>query len=327
MSQPIPVILDVDTGFDDALALLLALRAPQLEVLGITCVVGNQRLPQVVTNTLKILDVAEAPEIPVAAGMTLPLLEPLRTPMLLHGRDGMADLGLPPSSRRPVEVHAVEFLRQALAAATRPVTLIALAPLTNIAVFLRMYPELHSRVGQLMIMGGTYAAAGNTTPLAEFNIRHDPEAAAVVLASGLPIRLYTLDVFRRVAIRREEIEQFIAQPDPVAQVAGRILRHSCDYFRSDRALIGDAGAVAAVIEPEGVQGERLPITVELGGTISRGQTAVDRRPPESRARLREWCEPAPAEVDVIHTVDAARYRALFGQLVGGVELESVNRKM
>ncbi|MCB0117186.1 MAG: nucleoside hydrolase, partial [Caldilineaceae bacterium] len=180
-----PTILDVDTGYDDALALLLALRSPALDVRGVTCVAGNQRLPQVVVNTLKIMDVVGA-DVPVAAGMDRPLIEELREPALLHGHDGMADLGLPPSTRKVLDVHAVEFMRQTLAASTEPVTIIALAPLTNIATFLRMYPGLRDRIGEIVIMGGSAIAHGNTSPLAEFNIRQDPEAAAIVLSSGLP---------------------------------------------------------------------------------------------------------------------------------------------
>ncbi|NJN81158.1 MAG: nucleoside hydrolase [Caldilineaceae bacterium] len=287
-----------------------------MKVLGVTCVVGNQRLPQVVENTLKTLDVAAAPEIPVAAGAALPLIEKLRPPMLLHGDDGMANLGLPSSSRQPADIHAVELLRVLLEAATQPVTLIALAPLTNIALFLRLYPRLAETIDNLTIMGGTFADPGNTTPLAEFNIRHDPEAAAIVLESGLPIRLYTLDVFRRVAFTQAEAAILARSTARVAQTAGHMLMHSCGYFRSEAALIGDAGAVASVIDPTGVTSLRHPIHVELAGT-ARGQTIVDRRPPSSRQRLEDdWCTTSACEIQVITQVDAPRYRQLFAQTVG-----------
>ena len=314
---PLPVLIDVDTGNDDALALMLALRSPRLAVLGITCVHGNQTLDNVVGNTLKILDVVDAPDIPVAAGMHRPLIEPVRPPSLIHGHDGLGDLGLPASVRQPVSQHAVELMRQLLTAASEPVTLIALAPLTNIALLLRMYPHLHPKIAGLTIMGGAYVDFGNTAPNAEFNIRVDPEAAAMVLHSGLPINLYPLDVFRQIRFYRPEIAQFQASPDPVAQAVGGILAYGCDYFQADHSLIGDAGAVATVIDPDGATAEKAPITVELTGTATRGQTVLDRRSSAQRARSSEWWSPIEPEINVFTQVDAGRYRSLFAAAVNG----------
>jgi pyrimidine-specific ribonucleoside hydrolase len=132
-------------------------------------------LDQVVVNTLKVLDIAGAADIPVAAGMRQPLLEAVQLPSVILGHDGMGDLGLATSTRQLAEAHAVELLRQLLSQAVAPVTLIALAPLTNIAVLLRMYPEVRSKIAGITIMGGTFIAPGNTSPLAEFNVRVDPE--------------------------------------------------------------------------------------------------------------------------------------------------------
>ncbi len=307
-----PVILDVDTGYDDALALLLALRSPLLDVRGVTCVAGNQRLPQVITNTLKMMDILGA-DTPVAAGMDRPLIEDLREPALLHGRDGMADLGLPASTRKVVGVHAVELMRQVLAASSAPVTLIALAPLTNIATFLRMYPDLHNRIGEIVIMGGSAITYGNTSPLAEFNARQDPEATAIVLGSGLPIRLYPLDVFRKIRFDRAEIDGFAASADPVQQVAGRIMQHALAYFGAEWSLIGDAGAVATVIDPSGCRVQRLPVSVELTGTVTRGATIVDRRTSAQRARPNPWWQTSTSEIDVILDLDAEQYRRIFSK--------------
>ncbi|HXF63324.1 MAG TPA: nucleoside hydrolase [Caldilineaceae bacterium] len=316
---PLPVLLDVDTGFDDALALILALRSPRLRVLGVTCVVGNQRLDQVVANTLKVIEALGA-DVPVAAGMRLPLLEPLRTPMPLHGQDGMADLALPAPRGKPLPIHAVEFLRQTLLAASEPVTVIALAPLTNLALLIRMYPEAAERIANLVIMGGTLAGAGNVTPVAEFNIRHDPEAAAMVLGSELPICLYPLDVFRQIAFSRGESEAMAALADPAPRLAGGILCHSCTYFGSEAALIGDAGAVATVIDPAGCRRGRYAVTVELANGPARGQTVVDRRTPAAQARGAEWWPPAAPSVEIVEWVDVARYRRLFAETVGAAHL-------
>ena len=314
-NEPIPVILDVDTGYDDALALMLAVRSPRLEVLGVTCVHGNQQLNQVVVNTLKVLDVAEAPNIPVAAGMRQPLLEAVQPPSLIHGHDGMGDLGLPPSTRQLADVHAIELLRQLLTEAVVPITLIALAPLTNIAVLLRMYPEVRSKIAGLTIMGGTFIAPGNTSPLAEFNVRVDPEAAAIVLQSGLPIRLYPLDVFRQIHFDRAEIGQFKASSDPMAQAVAGIMTYACNYFQAEYSLIGDAGAVATVIEPEATVWERYPVMVELAGLAGRGQTVFDRRSARQRSKADEWWQPVATEIEVATSLDVQRYRRLFAEAV------------
>ena len=310
MDKPIPVLLDVDTGYDDALALLLALGSPALDVRAITCVAGNQRLPQVVTNTLKLLNALDD-ETPVAAGMDRPLLESMRPPLALHGRDGMADLDLPPSPRTVVPLHAVELMRHTLDASPEPVTLICLAPLTNIAVLLRMYPQLQPKIGRIVVMGGTLAAHGNTSPAAEFNIRHDPEAAAVVLSSALPVCLYPLDVFRAISFSRQEAAEMARSTSVAAQLAGRILRFACEFFQRDDALVGDAGTVATVIDPAACQVAAYPVTVELAGHATRGMTLLDRRLPGQRARSTEWWETSPAMADVVTAVDAPAYRRLL----------------
>ena len=196
----VQVILDVDTGIDDALAILLACRAPAMDVRAITCVAGNADVDQVVANTLRVLDAAGAPDIPVARGMARPLIEPPRPARHVHGEDGMGDLGLPESRRSSVDVHAVELMRATLAGATEPITLIPLAPLTNVAVLVRSYPELLERLERIVLMGGA-AAVGNATAAAEFNVWHDPEAAAIVLDCGVEVTMYGLDVFYAPAHR------------------------------------------------------------------------------------------------------------------------------
>ena len=226
MATPLPVLVDVDTGGDDALALLLAMASPALEVRGISCVAGNCGLEQVVTNTLRLLDGIEAPPVPVAAGMDRPIVDAGLPPPALHGSDGMGDLGLPGPRRRALGMHAVEFLRDALSEAAAPLTLICLAPLTNIAMLLRTYPQVGEKIARLYAMGGTYAAPGNATPAAEFNVRCDPEAAAIVLQSGLPVTLYPLDPFVQVRITREEAEAMTraASRCTIAATSARIFR-------------------------------------------------------------------------------------------------------
>ncbi len=173
------VVLDVDTGVDDALALLFALRHPGLDVRAITCVAGNVGVDQVVINTLKVLDAAGAPvDRPVAAGAGRPLLAAADLTRSAHGMDGPADLGLPGPARLPVLEHAVDVLYRTLGTSTMPVTVISLGPLTNIALLLRMYPAVAARIGRLICVGGS-AQQGDAP--SDFNLRSDPEAAAIVL--------------------------------------------------------------------------------------------------------------------------------------------------
>lgn len=315
MTNPLPVLLDVDTGGDDALALLLALASPALDVRGITCVAGNCALKQVVANTLTLLDAIDAPPVPVAAGMDRPILESGLSAPPLHGSDGMGDLELPAPRRSAVDVHAVEFLRRALADAAEPVTLICLAPLTNIAMLLRLYPRIEHKIERLYVMGGTFAAPGNTTPAAEFNVRYDPEAAAIVLHSGLPVTLYPLDPFMQVRFTKEEAEKLTRAQGAGARIAGGIALHYCRFFGMDFSLIGDAGTVATVIDPAGAATERRPLHVELSSGAARGATVFDRRIiTDGFARKGEW-----TDVDVVTRVDAARYRKLMAAALGAAE--------
>ena len=311
MATPLPVLVDVDTGGDDALALLLAMASPALEVRGISCVAGNCGLEQAVTNTLRLLDGIAAPPVPVAAGMDRPIVDAGLPPPALHGSDGMGDLGLPGPRRRAFGMHAVEFLRDALTEAAAPLTLICLAPLTNIAMLLRTYPQVGEKIARLYAMGGTYAAPGNATPAAEFNVRCDPEAAAIVLQSGLPVTLYPLDPFVQVRITREEAEAMTRSAGAGARIAGGIALHYCRYFGADFSLIGDAGTVAAVIDPEGASTVRSPVRVELTGGATRGATIFDRR-----LWAAEEAGDGFSEIEVITGVDAPRYRRLMAAALG-----------
>jgi pyrimidine-specific ribonucleoside hydrolase len=308
------VILDVDTGLDDALAIILAMRSPALNVLGLTCVMGNVEIDKVVTNTLKVLDVLDAANVPVARGVGRPMLEAQLNAKGVHGEDGLANLGLPASTRQPVPEHAVEFLRCTLTAASTPVTLIPLAPLTNIASLLVQHPEVQAKIGQIVLMGGA-SGKGNATAVAEFNIRQDPEAADIVLRSGLPIVMYTLDVFRQVTFTRAEAEAFIQSDRPAAQLSGRLLAFMMDNFRREEATIGDAGAVASVIEPVGLTTEQRPVRVELNGQWTRGQTVIDQRSWASINLESHWQPAMGTSIDVAMAVDRERYRQIFREAI------------
>lgn len=284
MTSTKPVVLDVDTGIDDACALLLAALHPGLDLRAVSCVGGNAPLDQVVSNTLAVLHTAGRDDVPVGAGAVRPLLAEPVDARHVHGDDGMGDLGWPRSPRTADERHAVELLRDVLrdaAARGEKVTVVPLAPLTNIALLLRTYPDVAAGIEEICFMGGA-ANVGNATASAEFNVFHDPEAAAIVIDAcadlDISLRMYGLDVFYAPAVTREQAQALVDHdPEGAAGLAGRLVLFQCDRFRADSGTIGDAGAVCAVIDPDRLTTTEFPVRIELGGTWSRGRTVVDMR--------------------------------------------------
>ncbi|MFJ9904483.1 nucleoside hydrolase [Streptomyces sp. NPDC101152] len=311
--QPIPVIIDCDTGVDDALALLFAVRHPGIDLRAITCVAGNTDVDGVVRNTLTVLEQAGGPDIPVGRGAERPLIEPVRTARHVHGVDGMGDLGLPAPTRTPAEVDAVTLLRREILASPRPVTLVPTAPLTNIALLLRTHPEVVRNIERIVFMGGA-VATGNATPVAEFNVWHDPEAAAVLLTAGVPITMYGLDVFQRVIVPGADVRRLRASAEPGTRLAGELLAHrpaSPDPDSDDPAGgLGDAGAVCSVADPAGITTSLLPVEVSLVPGPTRGQTIVDRRARPGESEIHEGAREQPL-VDVALDVDVDRFVKLW----------------
>lgn len=270
------MILDVDTGVDDAFAVLFAALHPDINLLGITCVDGNTNVDQVVANTLKVLDAAGAGDIPVARGAVRPLLGVSQYAEYVHGADGMGDLGIAPSTRKVDPRSAVELLRDLIEGSNDPVTLVPVAPLTNIALFLRAFPESAKKIHRIVLMGGS-ASAGNATAAAEFNVWHDPEAAAIVFQSGVPITMYGLDVFMRPGITSEEALALKNSSAPAAQFAGSLIEAFIERLHISPITLGDYGAVAAAIHPELFTTEMFDVVVDTSSGPARGQTICDRR--------------------------------------------------
>ncbi|MGW3680180.1 nucleoside hydrolase [Streptomyces prasinus] len=335
---PIPVIIDCDTGVDDALALLFAVRHPGIDLRAVTCVAGNTDVDGVVRNTLTVLETAGAPAVPVARGAERPLIEAPRSASHVHGHDGMGDLGLPAPRRTPADVDAVTLLHREILASPRPVTLVPTAPLTNIALLLRTHPEVTRNIERIVFMGGA-AGAGNATPVAEFNVWHDPEAAAILLTAGVPITMYGLDVFNRVVVPAAEVHRLRTSTEPGARLAGDLLAHrpaapgttaggtggTAVHAPADgtggpdgpdeaAGGLGDAGALCAVVDPRGLTTYRLPVEVSLAPGPARGQTVVDRRSRIGEAELHEGTR-EQALVDVGLEVDVPRYVKLYLETV------------
>ncbi|MFF8998146.1 nucleoside hydrolase [Streptomyces achromogenes] len=315
--QPVPVIIDCDTGVDDALALLFAVRHPGLDLRAVTCVAGNTDVDGVVRNTLTVLDRAGAPAVPVARGAERPLIEPARHAPV-HGADGMGDLALPAPARRAADVDAVTLLRREILASPRPVTLIPTAPLTNIALLLRTHPEVTRNIERIVFMGGA-VTTGNATPVAEFNVWHDPEAAAVLLTAGVPVTMYGLDVFRRVVVPGAEVRRLRASDEPGTRLAGELLacrptRQGAEPGAEEAGGLGDAGAVCAVADPAGLTTRPLPVEVCLAPGPARGQTLVDLRPGPGEAEFHDDAAER-ALVNVALDVDVDRYVKLYLETV------------
>ncbi|WP_022883311.1 nucleoside hydrolase [Glaciibacter superstes] len=313
----LPVILDVDTGVDDALAILFAVAHPGIDVLGISCVAGNASLERVVENTLRILDVAGSPDIPVAAGARRPLIEPARSASHVHGEGGLGTLRLPPSDRSALPISSIELMHTLISQSAVPVTLVALAPQTNLALLLRQYPDIADNIERIVFMGGS-ASVGNATAVAEFNVWHDPEAAAIVLDSGVPTFMYGLDVFNQVGVDENVASALLEHDSAVGRTVGSLLTNrvvlGSDKSSEYTGLIGDAGAVCALVDPDALRTELRPVRVELGG-YGRGQTLVDLRrwPGEDvvHGLAEEW-----ETVEIALDVDAPRYARLFLETLG-----------
>ena len=271
------IIFDCDPGHDDAIALLLALASPEVELVGVTTVHGNQTLEKTTINALKLLEFVDRTDIPVAAGAARPLYREPSIAENVHGASGMDGPTLPVPSTEPDPRHAVDFIAETLLASDEPVTLVPTGPLTNIALFLALHPEAAQKVDRIVLMGGAYGE-GNVTPAAEFNIWVDPEAAARVFQSGLDVTMIGLDVSHQAIFGPEPTAELKAAGRVGAMVAellefyGRFHKQSYGW---DGSPIHDAVAVAHVIDPELLEVERLNVRIDTESELCRGRTVVD----------------------------------------------------
>jgi inosine-uridine nucleoside N-ribohydrolase len=271
------ILLDCDPGHDDAIALLLALASPEVELLGVTTVHGNQTLDKTTANALRILELALRADIPVAAGAAAPLM---RAPMVaasVHGETGLDGPDLPPAVGAPVATHAVDFLAETLRASDRPVTLVPTGPLTNIALLLVQHPDVAERIERIVLMGGAIAE-GNVTPAAEFNIWVDPEAAARVFASGIDVTMVGLDVTHRALMTAEHADRLRAAGRVgavVAELWAFYHRYHTRVYDFPGTPVHDALALAHVVRGDLLRTEHLNVEIDCASELCRGRTVVD----------------------------------------------------
>ncbi len=294
------IVIDCDPGHDDAIAILLALASPEVELVGVTTVAGNQTLDKTTRNALVTLEAGGRGAIPVAAGADAPLSRELRTAAHGHGEGGLDGPELAEPRAQPVAEHAVDFLAEVIDGGT---VLVPTAPLTNIALLLERHPEVRDRIEHIVWMGGAIGE-GNVTPAAEFNAFVDPEAAAVVFASGIPITMIGLDVTHKALFTRAHAERLRE-----AGRAGRFVAGLSDFFQRfhersygfEGSAIHDAMAVAHVIDPSLVTTRRANVAVETSSELCDGRTVVDLRGVTGR----------PENADVGVDVDAERFLELL----------------
>ncbi len=303
------IIIDTDPGVDDAMAIFFALRSPELDVLGLTTVFGNVHTPLATINALRLLDIAERPDIPVAQGASHPLAREFHTPAdFVHGADGQGDLNLPQSKYDAVPESAAEFIIETVMAHPGEVTLVPIGPLTNIALALRLDPRLVENVDQIVLMGGNAFGNGNASPAAEANIFHDPEAADVVFGAGWSVTMVGLDVTHKVFMPASHIARYAQANNPLAKhIAASIpfyLQFHRDTYKIDGIHIHDSSAIAYLLAPDAFTTEQLPVRVATMG-ISAGKTWMSRG---IAGNLEPW-EGRPL-VNICLGVDADRTMAL-----------------
>jgi inosine-uridine nucleoside N-ribohydrolase len=309
------VILDVDTGVDDALAIALAVCHAEVRLEAVVTVAGNVGLELTTHNTLRVLDWLGASDIPVYAGADRPLTGPPREASHWHGADGLGGAQLLDSTRsaRP---DGVAYLVEHINATPGELTLVCTAPLTNLASAVRREPAIVQKVKSVVVMGGAARPPGNATPVAEFNVYADPEAAAIVFEQAWPLTMVGLDVTNQVRLTRAERLAISSVTSAEARLVYEVTRQLFDVRGVEAIALHDPLALLVALQPDLVTCVRSDVHVETAGTYTRGQTVVDLRPSAPPARL---------ETNVCIEVDVDRSRELFFRTLGLAECAPTSR--
>ncbi|MFW2380656.1 MAG: nucleoside hydrolase [Acidimicrobiales bacterium] len=306
MAEPTRVIIDTDPGQDDAMAILLALASPDLEVLGITCVAGNTRLDAVVRNARIVCELANRPDLRVFAGCDRPMVRPLVTAEHVHGPTGLDGPDWDEPTMPVQEQHAVDWLVETLlASCDHGITLCPVGPLTNIAMAMVREPRIAPKIRQIVNMGGGYFVGGNITPAAEFNIYVDPHAADVVYRSGVPIVTMPLDVTHKALMTRQWIADIRSMggnlADKVAAMLDFYQKFDLERYGAYGGPVHDPATIAYLIEPELYTGTDVFVEIETGSELTMGMTVVDFWGARRREPNCTW----------IHDVDSERFFELI----------------
>ncbi len=280
-TAPTRVIVDCDTGIDDAVTLLYLAGRPDVRIEAVGSVHGNVPASTGARNTLRVLEVAGRPDVPVAIGARRPIAQALETAEHVHGADGLGDTAQPPPAGAPTGESAAEQLVRMARAEPGELSVLAIGPLTNLAVALLVEPELPRLLRRVVVMGGAFDVPGNVTPHAEANIGNDPEAAQLVMAAGWDLGVVALDVTHTTLLRSDDLARIAAAPGQVARFTWSILQWYLDAYErrvGERACpVHDALAAALLVDPGLASWERRVVDVELRGARTRGMTVADRR--------------------------------------------------
>lgn len=303
-----PILYDCDPGHDDAIALVMAHRSPEIELLGVTTTCGNAELERTTANAIRVLDFLGATDVPVAAGCARPLARPL----VLGTADGPSGMDgspyLPEPKRGPIAQHAVDFLAEKLAAAAEPMTVVATGPLTNIGLLVLKHPDVLSKIKELIWMGGVFYRKSEIITPTEFNAFCDPESLKIVLDSGVPITMVGLDVTMQVLIEAEQYEELGKIDTQLGKLVMDWLRFYEKLHRNSMGVGGamhDPLALALVIDPTLVRTKPVHIGVDLNGTYTFGATVADF-----------WKERGePCNARIAYEVDADRFFKLMFDLL------------
>ena len=278
--MPTKIILDTDPGIDDALAIILAINSPEIELMGITTTYGNVEIEKAVRNTFRILNFLGRLDVPVYKGAYKPIIEEPHPIEAIHGSDGLGDVDIPAVDAE-LAGDAVEFMVETVERYPHEVTIVSIGPLTNLALAILIEPEFSNKVGKIISMGGAFGLTpygyGNDTPVAEFNIYSDPEAAKVVYDSGAEVYAIGLDVTNnpKAMISPEERENIRVEGGRVGKLFYEMTRRLSKVSRG--VHLHDPVAVSYAIDREIFSFKKYRVTIELEGRYTRGQTILDRR--------------------------------------------------
>jgi len=292
--MPQRVVMDTDPGIDDSLAILLALASPEIDLAGVGVTGGNCALADGVRNALNVLATAGRTDMPVHAGIALPLIRPPFTAPETHGDTGLGYARLPASPVGPADEHAVDFIIREIMARPGEVTLVAVAPLTNVAVAIRKEPRIVENVREVIIMGGALRADGNTTSLAEFNFYVDPHAAHIVLESGMPITLLPWDISKDVMLVQADIDRMLEVSSPITRFIADATRFYIEFhelcFGFSGCSINDPVALALAFMPDLARTTPMHVAIEYSSELTAGKTVIsyvgdNQREPDEHDQL------------------------------------------
>lgn len=273
------ILFDTDPGIDDSCAILLALASPELSLEGLSIIHGNCSMEQATINALSVLELANADHIPVAKGCELPLVQPSLLAPETHGDTGLGYAKLPAPRARPIGQHAIDFLIEKILSAPGEITLVAIGPLTNVALAIRQEPRLVQAIREIIIMGGALRHEGNTTALGEFNTYVDPHAAQIVYQAGITATLVPLDVTYQCILTPDDVNRLLKIDSPITKFIADATRFYMEfhdeYQKIEGCVINDPLALALTFAPELCTYQELPVDVDLSGGISLGKTVAD----------------------------------------------------